>query len=83
MYKVITAFSDLQDNNHSYSVGDTYPRNGVVVSEKRLAELASANNRRKTPMIEKVDEKKPVEKKAEDKKPEDKPKRATTKKKQD
>ena len=75
MYKVITAFNDLQDNNYPYSVGATYPRNGVNVSEKRLAELASANNRRKMPMIEKV-----ADKKAEDKK-EDAPKRATATKK--
>jgi hypothetical protein len=76
MYKVITAFNDLQDNNYPYSVGATYPRNGVTVSEKRLAELASANNRRKTPMIEKV-----AEKKSEDKKDEDAPKKTTATKK--
>lgn len=73
MYKVVKAFSDLNDNNYSYSVGATYPRNGVVVSEKRLAELSSKRNRRKMPLIEKVEEKKP----------EDKPKKATPKKKQD
>lgn len=57
MYKVIKAFSDLNDNNYPYSVGATYPRNGVKVSEKRLAELSSKKNRRKMPLIEKVEEK--------------------------
>lgn len=75
MYKVITAFSDLTDNNYPYSVGATYPRNGVNVSEKRLAELSSKNNRRKMPLIEKVADKKP-----EDKKEDKTPKQATTRK---
>ena len=31
MYKVIKHFVDLQDNNHKYDVGDTYPRKGLNV----------------------------------------------------
>ena len=39
MYKVIKLFADLQDNNHVYEVGDIFPREGLKVSEARLAEL--------------------------------------------
>ena len=58
MYRVIKAFTDLQDNNHAYSVGDTFPYNGVEVGAERIAELASDKNRRGVPLIEKVAEKK-------------------------
>ncbi len=56
MYKVIKLFADLQDNNHVYNGGDTFPRYGVEVTEERLAELASCNNKQGVPLIEKVDE---------------------------
>ena len=39
MYKVIHYFTDLQDFNHPYDVGDTFPRQGVSVTEERLKEL--------------------------------------------
>ena len=58
MYKVIKYFEDLQDNNHPYEAGDTYPREGLKVSEERLVELASDKNLRKEPLIKKVEEKK-------------------------
>ena len=38
-YKVIKNFTDLQDKNHKYVAGDTYPRNGLTVSEERINEL--------------------------------------------
>ena len=57
MYKVIKYFTDLQDNNYAYYVGDTFPRNGVEVGAERLAELASNQNRRRVPLIEEVAEK--------------------------
>jgi len=56
MYKVIKDFRDLKDGSHTYAVGDVYPREGVKVSEVRLAELASKNNRRKEPLIEEAEE---------------------------
>lgn len=56
MYKVIRLFKDLQDKGYTYNVGDEYPRQGKKVSKKRLAELASDQNRRKEPMIEEVAE---------------------------
>ena len=57
MYRVIKAFRDLKDNNHVYSVGDTFPRNGVEVDAERIAELASDKNRLGVPLIEEVAEK--------------------------
>ena len=57
MYKVIKSFTDLQDNNYSCYVGDTFPHNGVEVGAERIAELASDKNRRGIPLIEEVAEK--------------------------
>ncbi len=54
MYRVITNFVDLQDNNRLYRSGDVYPRNGITVSEKRLNELLTDKNRKHTPVIEVV-----------------------------
>ena len=55
-YKVIEAFVDLQNGGHRYHVGDVFPHDGIAVSEKRINELSSAENRRKMPLIKKVDE---------------------------
>ena len=57
MYKVIKSFYDLKDNNHVYSVGETFPRNGVEVGAERIAELASDKNLQGVPLIEEVVEK--------------------------
>ena len=54
MYKTIVYFTDLQDNDHAYNVGDEYPRKGRRVTKKRLKELSSADNRRGVPLIEEV-----------------------------
>ena len=51
-YKVIHRFTDLQDFNHLYNVGDTFPRIGMKVSQSRIDELASSKNKLKTPLIE-------------------------------
>ena len=75
MYKVIHFFTDLQDNNHAYNVGDTFPRSGMKVTEARLAELAGSNNKQGKPLIGKVVIEEAVE---EVEKP--KPKRNTKKK---
>ena len=56
MYRVIKAFVDLQDNNHKYDVGDTYPRKGLNVLQSRINELASDKNLQKTPLIEEIPE---------------------------
>ena len=57
MYKVIKFFTDLQDNNYAYYVGDTFPRNGVEVGAERVAELSSDKNLQGVPLIEEVVEK--------------------------
>ena len=57
MYKVIKYFTDLQDNNYAYYVGDTFPRNGVEVGSERIAELSSDKNLQGVPLIEEIAEK--------------------------
>lgn len=57
MYRVIKSFTDLQDNNYAYYVGNTFPRNGVEAGAERVAELASDKNRLGVPLIEEVAEK--------------------------
>ena len=57
MYKVIKYFTDLQDNNYAYYVGDIFPRNGVEVGAERVAELSSDKNLQGVPLIEEVVEK--------------------------
>ena len=57
MYRVIKAFRDLKDNNRLYSVGDTFPHNGVEVGDERIAELASDKNLQGVPLIEEIEEK--------------------------
>lgn len=68
MYKVIVKFADLEDNNHVYEVGDTYPRADYMKpnesieftadkpSEERIQFLASDRNKLRTPVIELVEE---------------------------
>ncbi len=55
-YKVINYFTDLQDGNYEYNVGDVYPRSGKQVSKERLTELSNTSNRQGKPLIERVDE---------------------------
>lgn len=56
MYEVIHYFTDLQDNEFPYNPGDVFPREGVEVSEERLAELSGSNNKQHKPLIKKVEE---------------------------
>lgn len=51
MYRVIKAFYDTLDDDHYYEAGDPYPREGLQVAEKRIAELAGIKNRRRTALI--------------------------------
>ncbi len=55
-YKVINYFTDLQDGNHEYNVGDVFPRSGKQVSKERLTELSNTSNRQKKALIDRVDE---------------------------
>ena len=54
MYKVIKHFTDMQDNNFAYDVGDEYPRKGVSVLPSRIKELAGNKNRQGCPLIEEI-----------------------------
>lgn len=54
MLKVIHPFCDLQDGNYEYQNGDVFPREGLTVSETRIAELASDMNKQGTPLIKAV-----------------------------
>ncbi len=55
-YKAIHYFKDLQDDAHAYKAGNTYPRRGLKVSEERIAELLSSENKQGRPVIEKVED---------------------------
>ena len=57
MYRVLMRFCYSQDNNYVYSMGDTFPHNGVEVDAERIAELASDKNRLGVPLIEEIAEK--------------------------
>ena len=56
MYKVKAFFTDLQDNEHPYNVGDTFPREGLAVTADRIKELSTAQNKRGIALIEEVRE---------------------------
>lgn len=56
MYEVIHYFTDLQDNEYPYNVGDVFPRDELTVSEERLKELSGSQNLQKRPLIKKVEE---------------------------
>ena len=62
MYKVIKFFTDLQDSEHPYNVGDEYPRKGKEATADRIAELMSAKNKQGVPLIEKIEDPKPTSK---------------------
>lgn len=55
-YEVVVTFTDLQDGEHLYNVGDEYPRTGYKPSAKRIDELSGANNKRGKPLIKALQE---------------------------
>lgn len=59
MYEVIHYFTDLQDNEYPYNVGDTFPRDGLTVSKERLKELSGNNNKQHKPLIKFLEEELP------------------------
>lgn len=89
-YTVIRDFTDLQDNNFKYRVGDKFPRPGMKVSDERIDELSTTKNRRGLPMIEEepkeepvIEEPEQVEEPVEEPKEAPKPKRGRKKKNAD
>lgn len=59
-YEVVHFFIDLCDDNHTYNVGDKFPRSGMEVSDERIKELSGSSNRQGIPLIKEVTP--PVEK---------------------
>lgn len=56
MYKVVKLFTDLQDKNFMYEVGDEYPRLGLKPSLARIEELKGSDNKQGTPLIVEVED---------------------------
>ena len=56
MYRVVKRFYDLK-SSHAYSVGDSFPHDGVDVDAERIAELSSDKNLQGVPLIEEIAEK--------------------------
>ena len=50
-YVVLALFTDLQDKDHLYDVGDPYPRDGLKPSAERIAELMSSDNKQGKALI--------------------------------
>lgn len=46
---------DLQDDRYVYKQGDTFPREGLEVSEERIKELSTINNKLGEVLIQKVE----------------------------
>lgn len=53
-YRVIKYFTDLQDGEYPYNVGDAFPRKGKTVTADRIKELSSTQNKRGIALIEEV-----------------------------
>ena len=62
MFRVIKHFTDMQDSNFAYQVGDEYPRKGMSVLPSRIKELAGSKNRQGCPLIEEIEDTKPEKK---------------------
>lgn len=56
MFRVIKLFTDLQDDNFKYEVGDEYPRLGLKPSLARIEELKGSDNKQHTPLIEEIED---------------------------
>lgn len=56
MYRVVRHFTDLLDNNHKYTEGDVYPREGYTPSEDRIFALSTSANKQRTVLIEAIAE---------------------------
>ena len=67
MFRVVKLFTDLQDDNYKYEVGDEYPRLGLKPSLARIKELSGSDNRQGTPLIEEVEDIVPTKKRRKNK----------------
>ena len=55
-FQVIAPFVDLEDGHHMYRKGDIYPREGLNVSEERIMQLLSTQNKAHKSFLERVAE---------------------------
>lgn len=55
-FLVIAPFVDLEDGHHMYRVGDIYPRAGLNVSEERIMQLLSTQNKAHKSFLERIAE---------------------------
>lgn len=55
-YRAKVTFADLNDGKRLYHEGETFPRDGLTVTEERLSYLSGSGNLMGYPLIEKVDE---------------------------
>lgn len=53
-YTVIENFTDLKAGGRVYRKGEAFPGKGLTVTEERLKELSTTENKRKTILIEEV-----------------------------
>lgn len=49
-------WKDLEDNGHVYKKGDSYPREGLEVSKKRIKELSGDKNKIGKILIQKIED---------------------------
>lgn len=63
MHKVVKYFEDLTDNRYPYKEGDIFPRKGLNVSDERIDELSSTNNKRGEVLIAEIKKPKRTNKK--------------------
>lgn len=55
-FLVIAPFVDLEDGHHIYCKGDIYPREGLNVSDERIMQLLSTQNKARKSFLERVAE---------------------------
>lgn len=55
-FLVITPFVDLEDGHYMYRKGDIYPREGLNVSDERIMQLLSNQNKAHKSFLERVAE---------------------------
>lgn len=57
VYVAAVDFIDLEDSEHLYRAGETYPRQGLKPTKKRLESLSTNANKMGYPLIEKQQKK--------------------------
>lgn len=55
-YVAITKFADLSDDKYLYEAGDTFPREGLQVTKKRIKELMGKMNKARKPLIKEAED---------------------------